>query len=116
MKDPEYCVPSHSIKELDETFNPSKNNRNDFVPDLTPMEQDHEQSQPYQGTCEQIPPRRFEIEGEVFMIAPHDDEEPKNINEALFGPKAKERIKAMEEEIESMNTNQVWDLVDLPSG
>ena len=50
------------------------------------------------------------------MIAPHDDEEPKNINEALFGPKAKERIKAMEEEIESMNTNQVWDLVDLPLG
>ena len=50
------------------------------------------------------------------MIAPHDDEEPKNINEALFGPKAKERIKAMEDEMESMNANQVWDLVDLPSG
>ena len=50
------------------------------------------------------------------MIAPHDDEEPKNINEALSGPKAKKWIKAMEEKIKSMNVNQVWDLVDLPSG
>ena len=28
----------------------------------------------------------------------------------------KPKIQAMEEEIESMKTNQVWDLVDLPSG
>ena len=55
----------------------------------------------------EIPCRRFEIEGEAFMIAPHDDEEPKNANEALSGPKAKEWIKAMEEEMESMNANQV---------
>ena len=58
----------------------------------------------------EIPCRRFEIEGEAFMIAPHDDEEPKNVNEARSGPKA------MEEEMDSMNTNQVWDLVDLPLG
>ena len=45
------------------------------------------------------------------MIAPHDDEESKNINEALFGPKAKEWIKDIEEEMESMKTNQVWDLL-----
>ena len=50
------------------------------------------------------------------MIVRHDDEEPKNVNEALSGPKAKEWIKAMEEEIESMKNNQVWDLVDLPPG
>ena len=48
------------------------------------------------------------------MIAPHDDKEPKNVNEALFGHKAKEWIKAMEGEMESMKTNLVWDLVDLP--
>ena len=41
------------------------------------------------------------------MIAQHDDKEPKNVNEALSGPKAKEWIKAMEEEMESMNANQV---------
>ena len=47
------------------------------------------------------------------MITPHDDEEPKNVNEALSGPKAKEWIKAMKEKMESMNDNKVWDLVDL---
>ena len=41
------------------------------------------------------------------MIAPYDDEEPKNVKEALSGPKAKEWIKAIEEEMESMNANQV---------
>ena len=50
------------------------------------------------------------------MIAPHDDEEPKNVNKTLSGPKAKEWIKAMEEKMESINSNQVWDLVDLPPG
>ena len=50
------------------------------------------------------------------MITPHDDEAPKTANEALFGPKANEWIKAMEEEMESVKTNQVWNLVDLPSG
>ena len=50
------------------------------------------------------------------MIAPHDEEELKNVNESLSGPKVKEWIKAMEEEMESMNANQVWDLVDLSPG
>ena len=87
-----------------------------FVTDPTPVEQDHEKSQPRQSTHERIPRRRFEIEGEAFMIAPHDDEEPKNVKKALSSPKAKEWIKAMEEKMESMNANQVWDLVDLPPG
>ena len=42
------------------------------------------------------------------MIAPHDDEEPKTVNEALSGLKVKEWIKGMEEEMQSMNVNQVW--------
>jgi len=50
------------------------------------------------------------------MIAPQDDEEPKTFSHALSGPKANEWIKAMEEEMESMKINQVWDLVDLLSG
>ena len=41
------------------------------------------------------------------MIAPYDDEEPKNVKKALSGPKAKEWIKDIEEEMESMKTNQV---------
>ena len=49
------------------------------------------------------------------MIA-YDEEEPKTIQEALFGPTSKEWIKVMEEEMNSMKFNQVWDSVDLPSG
>ena len=47
------------------------------------------------------------------MIA-YDEEEPKTIQEALFGPTSKEWIKEMEEEMNSMKSNQDWDLVDLP--
>ena len=50
------------------------------------------------------------------MIAPYDDEKPKTVNEAFSGPKTKELIKVMEEKMESMNSNQVWKLVDLLSG
>ena len=110
MEDPNNGAPSHSVEGLEETFNFPENSGSDLVPDPTPMEQDHEKSQPRQSTRERIPRRQFEIEREAFMIAPHDEEELKNVNEALFGPKV------MEEEMESMNDNQVWDLVDLPPG
>ena len=115
MEDPDNGTPSHLVEGLEETFNLSENSGSDLVPDPTHVGQDHEKSQPRQNTRERIPRRRFEIEREAFMIAPYDDEEPKNVNEALSGPKAKEWIKAMKEEMESMNANQVWDLVDLPS-
>ena len=46
------------------------------------------------------------------MIA-HDEEEPKTIQQALSYPTSKEWIKSMEEEMNSMKSNQVWDLVDL---
>ena len=63
-----------------------------------------------------IPRRRFDIEGETFMILPQDDEEPRNIREALQCPAKEKWMKAMEEEMESMRSNQVWELVDLPKG
>ena len=81
MEDPNNGAPSHSVEGLEETFNLPKNSGSDLVPDPTPMEQDHEKSQPRQSTRERIPRRRFEIEGESFMITPHDDKEPKTINE-----------------------------------
>ena len=113
-KDPYYGAPSHSVEGLEETLNPLENNEGDYVADPTPMEQDHDQSQSRQSTRERISRHRFEIKREAFMITPYDDEKPKNVNEALSGPKAKEWIKVMKEEMESMNDNQVWDLVDLP--
>ena len=60
--------------------------------------------------------RRFDIEGEAFMILPQEDEEPRNIKEALQCPAKEKWMKAMEEEMESMRSNQVWKLVDLPKG
>ena len=70
------------------------------------MEQDHEQSQPRCSNCERIPRRCFEIEGEAFMIA-HDEEKPKTIQQALFGPKSKEWFEAMKEEMNLLESNRV---------
>ena len=78
----------------------------DNLLDHVPMEQDREQSQPQRSNRERIPRRHFEIEEEAFMIA-HDEEEPKTIQQALFGPKSKEWFEAMKEEMNSMESNQV---------
>ena len=85
----------------------------DNLLDNVPMEQDHKQSQPRLSNRERIPLRRFEIESEAFMIA-HDEEETKTIQQTLSSPKAKEWFEVMKEEMNSMESNRVWDLVDLP--
>ena len=41
-------------------------------------------------------------------------DEPKDLKEALSCPAKESWIKAMEEQLESMRVNQVWELVDLP--
>jgi hypothetical protein len=116
MENLDYGAISHLVEDLDETFNPFGHSGSDILSIPTLIEQDHEQSQPRRSIREPIPHRRFEIEGEVFMIALQDDEEPKTFSHALSGLKASEWIKAMEEEMESIKINQVWDLVDLSSG
>ena len=65
MENPDYGAPSHSVEGLEETLNLPKNSGSDFVLDPTPVEQDHEKSQPRQSTRERIPRRRFEIEGKL---------------------------------------------------
>ena len=50
------------------------------------------------------------------MIASQDDDEPKTVQEALSSSVSDEWTKAMNDEMESMRTNQVWELVDLPLG
>ena len=50
------------------------------------------------------------------MIASQDDDEPKTVQEALSSSDSDEWMKAMNDEMESGRTNQVWDLVDLPLG
>ena len=57
----------------------------------------------------------FEIEGEVHIVTPYDDVEPKSVQKTLTCPAKDEWRKTMEEELEWMKKNQVWDLVDMPS-
>lgn len=43
-------------------------------------------------------------------------EEPRTYKEAISSPEKEKWIKAMKEEIESMSSNEVWNLVELPHG
>ncbi|KAK4384341.1 Retrovirus-related Pol polyprotein from transposon TNT 1-94 [Sesamum angolense] len=63
-----------------------------------------------------IPRRRYEIEGESFMCASVDIDEPATYEEAVTSPNANEWITAMKEEMSSIAKNNVWELVDLPTG
>jgi transposase InsO family protein len=87
-----------------------------MIPGLSGSNQGIDESTPLRRTSRKsIPRRRFDIEGEAFIVTP-DYEEPRNVNEALSCYAKEEWIKAMEEEMESMKSNQVWELVDLPKG
>jgi len=48
-----------------------------------PLEVDSQQPQLRRSKRRNLPRRRFEIEGEAFMIALHDDDEPRTVQEAL---------------------------------
>src|SRR4051812_47932580 len=51
-----------------------------------------------------------------MMATSLDEVEPMTYKQALSLPNANKWKAAMQEELESMWTNQVWDLVDLPAG
>ena len=53
--------------------------------------------------------------GEWVHIA-HRLDDPLTVKEALSSPEKGEWKKAMESEINSLNTNKVWDLAELPCG
>ena len=116
MKDPEVRVDVRMIDSIltlsdnIEIQTPLGESGSKNLIDFVPMEQDHEQSQPRHSNRERIP---HQCEGEAFMIT-HDEEESKTIQQALFGPNAKKWFEAMEEEMNSMKSNRVWDLVDIP--
>ena len=79
------------------------------------MEQDHEMSQLRHSNRKRIPRRHFEIEGEAFMITMIMNS-LKQYNKLSLGLMLKKWFEAMEEEMNSMKSNRVWDLVDfLPS-
>ncbi len=50
---------------------------------------------------------------DVLLI---EDDEPATYAEAVAGPDSEKWLEAMRSEMESMYTNQVWNLVDAPEG
>jgi hypothetical protein len=79
-----------------------------------PLVKDSQQPQPRRSKRGNLPRRRFEIEGEAYMIALYNDDEPRTFQEARSSSVKDEWIKAVNDKIESMKTNQVCDLVNLP--
>ena len=67
----------------------------------------------HQSERESIPRRQFKIEGEAFMIIVHNSDEPTTYQHAISSAAIKEWMNVMIEEIGSMKTNQVWDLIVL---
>ena len=65
------------------------------------------QSQIRHSNRARVPKRHFPIENESYMIVMQDEEEPRNIREALTCPAKEKWMKAMEEEMESMRSNNV---------
>ncbi|KAL0294413.1 UNVERIFIED_CONTAM: hypothetical protein Sradi_6889400 [Sesamum radiatum] len=63
-----------------------------------------------------IPRHRYEIEGESFMCASVDIDEPTTYEEAVTSPNANEWLTAMKEELSSMAKSNVLELVDLIAG
>lgn len=52
-------------------------------------------------------------EGDVLLM---DQDEPVTYTEAITGPESKKWLEAMKSEMDSMYTNQVWNLIDAPEG
>ena len=48
------------------------------------------------------------------MVSPTELDEPNSATEALSRPEREKWLKAKKEELESIETKRVWDLVDLP--
>src|SRR5436190_22878956 len=85
------------------------------APEL-PVNESHEPRRSQRGKIL----RRFHVigGGDVAVVAASqlDEVEPMTYKQALSLPNASKWNAAMQEELESMWTNQVWDLVDLPAG
>jgi hypothetical protein len=79
-----------------------------------PQEDDSQNPQLRKSQRGNVPRRRFGIEGESFISVAQDDTEPRSYDEAMSSPACNEWMTVMKDEMKSMRTNQVWELVDLP--
>ncbi|XP_038680941.1 uncharacterized protein LOC119981871 [Tripterygium wilfordii] len=63
------------------------------------------------------PPERFMYFGEsVLVVSDELEPDPTSYEEAISDVDADHWLKAIESELESMYSNEVWDLVDIPDG
>ena len=117
MMDQEGGTPSRLVEDKEEIpETPRDSGRNLKPSGSTPLEVDSQQPQQHRSNRGNAPRRRFEIKGKTFMIASQDNDEPKTVQEALSSFVSDEWMKAMNNEMESIRTNQVWDLEDLLLG
>uniref|UniRef100_A0A2N9F3L1 Integrase catalytic domain-containing protein n=1 Tax=Fagus sylvatica TaxID=28930 RepID=A0A2N9F3L1_FAGSY len=63
-----------------------------------------------------IPHHHFEIEGNVLLCNAKDVDEPTSFSEALHSSDRDEWMIDMQDEMSSMDKNNVWELVDHPPG
>ena len=63
-----------------------------------------------------IPHRHFEIKGNVLLCNAKDVDEPTSFSEALHSSDRDEQMIDMQDEMSSMDKNNVWELVDHPPG
>ena len=113
MKDIQDSAPGGLVETEGEIPQPPRNSGSDASTDM--LVDEYSQDTPLRrSTRGTVPRRRYEIEGEAFMVASHDDIETRTVKEALSSPVREKWIAAMDEEMDSMRVNQVWDLVELP--
>ena len=101
-------APSSLVENQEEILETPRDSGSDLQPSgSTPLEEDSQQPQPHRSKRGSVPRRRFEIDEEAFMVSSQDDEEPRTVQEALSSSASDKWMKAMDDEMESMRTNQV---------
>lgn len=66
------------------------------------------------STRGRVPRRFFDIEERALLCTVSEIDEPTSFKEAMSSPHSVEWMEAMKDEMDSMSTNEVWELVDLP--
>ena len=80
----------------------------DYSEDTEPLVQEEQLQQPLE--------REFPDRYGEWVCLSYESENPKSVKEALSNLEKDECIKAMERDVESLNKNEIWDLVEPPEG
>ena len=114
MMDQKGGVPSRLVENKEEIPETPRDSGSDSQQsESIPLEVYPQQPQPRRRNCGNVPCHRFEIKREAFMIASQYDDEPRIVQEALSSSVSDEWMKAMNDEMKSIRTNQLQDLIDL---